>query len=54
MFIHGKKERYFTKFVFNKILELGYFHDSWSEGYIVPLHKRVASMKLMITEAVPY
>ena len=26
--------------LFNKIFELGYFPESWSEGYIVPLHKK--------------
>ena len=25
---------------FNKILDIGYFPDAWSEGFIVPLHKK--------------
>ena len=25
---------------FNKIFEIGYFPDKWSEGFIVPIHKR--------------
>ena len=27
--------------LFNRILDLGYFPKAWSEGYILPLHKRV-------------
>jgi len=54
-FIHGKNVILPNLLVlFNKIFKLGYFPDSWFEGYIVPLHKRVASMKLIITEALPY
>ena len=26
--------------IFNKVLNLGIFLDSWSEGFIVPLHKK--------------
>ena len=26
--------------LFNKIFDLEYFPESWSEGYIVPLHKK--------------
>jgi len=26
--------------LFNKILEHGYFPDSWSEGFIIPIHKK--------------
>lgn len=26
--------------LFNRIYELGYFPDSWSEGFVVPLHKK--------------
>ena len=26
--------------LFNRILGLGYFQEAWSEGYIVPLHKK--------------
>lgn len=26
--------------LFNRILDLGYFPEAWSEGYIVPLHKK--------------
>ena len=26
--------------LFNKLLSVGYFPEAWSEGYIVPLHKR--------------
>ena len=25
---------------FNKIFEIGYFPDKWSEGVIVPIHKK--------------
>jgi len=40
-FIHGKNVILPNLLVlFNKIFELGYFPDSWSEGYIVPLHKK--------------
>lgn len=40
-FIHGKVIflPYLTK-LFNKIFDLGYFPDSWSEGCIIPLHKK--------------
>jgi len=54
-FIHGKNVFLANLIVlFNKIFELGYFPGSRSEEYIVPLHKRRASMKLIITEALPY
>ncbi len=26
--------------LFNKVLSLGYFPETWSEGFIVPLHKK--------------
>ena len=26
--------------LFNKILDSGYFPDAWSEGYVVPVHKK--------------
>ena len=26
--------------LFHRILGLGYFPEAWSEGYIVPLHKK--------------
>ena len=26
--------------LFNKILDIGYFPDAWSEGYVVPVHKK--------------
>ena len=26
--------------LFNKIFEIGYFPDKWSEGFIVPIHKK--------------
>ena len=26
--------------LFNKIFEIGYFPDEWSEGYVIPLHKK--------------
>jgi hypothetical protein len=39
--IHGYYafEQYLLN-LFNKILESGYFPNSWSEGYIVPVHKK--------------
>ena len=30
----------FLSVLFNKIFDTGYFPESWSEGYIVPLHKK--------------
>ena len=26
--------------LFNKLFEIGYFPESWTEGYIIPLHKK--------------
>jgi len=26
--------------LFNKLLQIGYFPNSWSKGYIVPIHKK--------------
>ena len=28
--------------LFNKIFEIGFFPDEWSEGYVIPLHKKAA------------
>jgi len=43
VFIHGKNVILPNLLVlFNKIFEIVFFSDSWSEGYVVPLHKRVA------------
>ena len=40
-FIHGSFALIpYLYSIFNKILNLGYFPESWSEGYIVPLHKK--------------
>ncbi len=40
-FIHGRESLspIITK-LFNRIFNIGYFPDSWSDGYIIPLHKR--------------
>lgn len=40
-FIHGIHvlPKYLHK-IFNVLLDKGYFPDSWSEGYIVPIHKK--------------
>ena len=40
-FIHGNSELLtYLHSLFNKILDLEYFPESWSEGLIVPLHKK--------------
>ena len=40
-FINGKNELTPTICkLFNKLFEIGYFPTSWSEGYIIPLHKK--------------
>ena len=40
-FIYGKNELTPTICrLFNKLFEIGYFPASWSEGYIIPLHKK--------------
>ena len=40
-FIYGVNELLpYLYNLFNRILDSGYFPDSWSEGYIVPLHKK--------------
>ena len=40
-FIHGAVALLpYLYSLFNKIFQLGYFPESWSEGYIVPLHKK--------------
>ena len=41
LFIHGKN--IFTPTLcnlFNKIYEKGHFPENWSEGYVIPLHKK--------------
>ena len=30
----------FSVYLFNKILDIGYIADAWSEGYVVPVHKK--------------
>ena len=40
-FIHGKATlATYLKHLFNKLFDLGYFPQSWSEGYVIPLHKK--------------
>ena len=40
-FIHGNTEMVsYLHVLFNKIFDLEYFPESWSEGFIVPLHKK--------------
>ena len=40
-FIHGNQILQSTICnLFNKIFDLGYFPEEWSEGYIIPLHKK--------------
>ena len=40
-FIHGATELLpYLLELFNKILIVGYFPEVWSEGYIVPIHKK--------------
>ena len=41
LFIHGSTELLpYLLELFNKILIVGYFPEVWSEGYIVPIHKK--------------
>ena len=41
LFIHGSDTLLpYLKALFNKIIDTGYFPDMWSDGYIVPLHKK--------------
>jgi len=41
IFINGKDTLVpYLLSLFNKIFDIGYFPDSWSEGYVVPLHKK--------------
>ena len=41
MFMHGKNILVPTLCnLFNKIFEIGKFPDDWSEGYVIPLHKK--------------
>ena len=48
-FIYGKNEMINCVYaIFNKVLDLGIFPDSWSEGFIVPLHKK-GSTNVLIT-----
>ena len=40
-FINGKEVLSTTLLIlFNKLFEMGYFPEEWSEGYIIPLHKK--------------
>ena len=40
-FIHGKEILNSTlSILFNKLFEIGYFPKEWSEGFIIPLHKK--------------
>jgi hypothetical protein len=40
-FINGKHVLMpFLLNLFNKIFEVGYFPESWSEGFVIPLHKK--------------
>ena len=40
-FIHGVNEPLpYLYNLFNKILNLGHFPVVWSEGYVVPIHKK--------------
>ena len=40
-FIYGKDVLLrVLNMLFNKIFELGYFPESWSEGHVIPLHKK--------------
>ena len=40
-FVHGSNTLLsYLYSLFNKILNIGYFPESWSEGFIVPLHKK--------------
>ncbi len=42
-FIHGRQLLLpVLSTLFNTLFNIGYFPDSWSEGHIIPLHKRVA------------
>jgi len=40
--------------LFSIVLNLGFFPDSWSEGFIVLLHKKVVLITLTIIEASLY
>ena len=54
-FIYGKHEMINCVYaIFNNVLNLGIFPDSWSEGFIVPLHKKVVLITLTIIEASLY
>lgn len=45
LFIHGKNVLMpHLLLPFNKIFDKGYFPESWSDGFIIPLHKRVLLM----------
>ena len=40
-FIHGKDVLLpYLLVLFNTVLQTGHFLESWSEGYIIPLHKK--------------
>ena len=40
-FIHGVNELlHYLYNLFNKVLDLGHFPEVWSEGYVVPIHKK--------------
>ena len=41
-YIYGKTKLIPVLLVlFNKIFEIGHFPEGWSEGHIIPLHKKV-------------
>ena len=42
-FIHGKEKMVSALYIlFNKLFTMGYFPQKWSEGYVIPLHKKGA------------
>ena len=49
-FIKFGSERVLTNIhkLFNTIFECGYFPTRWSEGFIVPIHKKMIKIRLQI------